>query len=226
MYSSMFGKRNGLTPRSKDDVEAREQRPHVVLGAPQRRRRGARGRRRRVGAEDLEQPADQALGRPVDEPDRAAGATHAHQLVGHDLVVRGELHAEHGEHAFERGVAERERLDVALEPVHVDLARAPAGDVKERRHEVETGHVGGDRCGSQRDVSGAGGDIEDGLGGVEAHRAQQVVGRDAVDVLGHVGIAARRPHCAVLLLETRGGGSTHGAHLPSRDLTNRVRNVD
>ena len=116
-----------------------------------------------------------------------------------------EHHAEHGQHAVEGRVAEGERLGVALDPVHVDVDRAGAGDVEERRHEVEAGDVGGDPRRAQGDVAGAGGDIEHRVGGEEADRAEEVVGRDAVDVLGHVGVAARRPDRTMLLFETRGG---------------------
>ena len=84
-----------------------------------------------------------------------------------------------GEHAVEARVGERQRLGVALDPGDAAVARARAGDVEQVGHEVEAGDVGAELGGAQRDVAGAGGDVEHGVAGLDAGEREQVAGRGA-----------------------------------------------
>jgi hypothetical protein len=83
-------------------------------------RHGVRGRRRQVAAHDPEQLADLALGRPVEEADRAAGLANASELTRGDVVPGRELHAEGGEDAVEAAVLEGQLLGVARDPLDLD----------------------------------------------------------------------------------------------------------
>ena len=78
-----------------------------------RRRRGERLHRR-------EQRAEHALGRPAQQPDRAAGAADAHELVRGGLVMGREHHADRGHDDVERLVLERQVLGVGLDPVELE----------------------------------------------------------------------------------------------------------
>ena len=126
----------------------------MARAAPQRRRGGERRRGGHVAAHDLEQLADQALGRPVDEPDAPAGTADARQLVRDDLMARGELDAEGGDHAIEDVVLERDLLGVSLDPVDGDVVGDGARPrrVEQLGREVEPD----DRCargrGADREV--------------------------------------------------------------------------
>ena len=119
----------GRAANSSTTPVASNRRRTWLLVAPLRRRRGERRRGGQVAAHDLEQLADQALGRPVDEADAPAGTADAGELVRDDLVARGELHPEDREHAVEDASSNGQRLGVALDPVDGDVvgsARARA----------------------------------------------------------------------------------------------------
>ena len=81
-----------------------------------------------------EELADEALGRPAQEADRAARAADPQELAGRTHVIGHEHHAHARQHGVERAVRVGQRLRVALLPVHV---RAIPGQVKSpewRRH--------------------------------------------------------------------------------------------
>ena len=185
------------------DVRAGEQRPDVLLAAPQRRRRGVVRQRRQIAAHDPEELADEAVGRPVDQPDPPVRAADAGQLARGDLVPRRELHAEHRQHDVERRVGERQRLGVTLHPLDVDTGEpgAPPRRVEQLGREIDANDVGTRASRTDRHVAGAGRDVEDLLPGRHRDTAQQVRRRHLVDVLGHRGVVARRPRGPVRLLE-------------------------
>ena len=97
-----------------------EQLAQVLLAAPQRRRLRAGRRRRGERPHRPEQRADHALGRPAQQPDRAARAADAHELVGDVLVVRREHRADRGHDDVERLVLERQLLGVGLHPLELE----------------------------------------------------------------------------------------------------------
>lgn len=111
---------------------------------------------------DRQQLADLAAGGPVDQADPSAGPADACELTGDDLVARRELHAERRQHDVEVVVVEREILGVALDPVddHVALGGAPAGGLEQLRRQIDADDLraGGGR--PDRDVPGAGRDVE------------------------------------------------------------------
>ncbi len=93
-----------------------EQRPDVLLAAPQRRRLRTGRRRRGVRLHGGEQLPDESLRRPVEQADGAAGAADPDQLVGAGLVMRREHHPDAGQHGVEVLVRERQCLRVAPPP--------------------------------------------------------------------------------------------------------------
>lgn len=115
-----------------------------------------------MGADDLEQPADEALRRPVGHADAAARTRHAQHLACSGGVVRREHHTEGGQqHRVEAARLIGQRLGVGNLETHVCQALglgAAAALVEQRGHVVGRGHVGkAARC-RQRGVAGAGGD--------------------------------------------------------------------
>jgi hypothetical protein len=171
------GMRDGprLALEAQRDSGALEQLAHVALVAPgQRRVREARGRRQ-VRGDGAEEVADGALGRPRDQPDAPARAQDPGELVGHDLVARGELRTERGQHEVEVPVGEGQRLGVPLDPLGVDprVGGASARHLEHLRGEVESRHPGARLRGGDGSVAGAGGDVEHTLAVVGAEPADQ-----------------------------------------------------
>src|SRR5215211_7908620 len=209
------GERRGSALELELETVAREQLAHVVLVAPEWRRGRERRWRRHVLAEDAEHAPDQALRRPVHCTDRAAAAAHAHQLVCRDLVARGELDAEHRQNAIERGVRERQRLAVALDEGDLEprVQRSRARHVEQLGREVEADDARPAPRRAQRDVAGAGGDVEHVVLARDADGREQVHGRHLLDQGGNLRVVAGRPGRAVLRLELGDGiglvGDTH-----------------
>ena len=115
-----------------------------------------------MAADGLEELADEACGRPVGEPDLAAGAADAQHLGRGAVLIGREHHAERRNDGIETRVRERQRLRVGLaegdvEPVRL---RALAGPLQQRRHVVGRRHRAPAARGGERNVAVAGGDIE------------------------------------------------------------------
>ena len=111
----------------------------VRLGAPEHRRLHAGGRRH-VGAHRAEQLADEALGRPAREGDRAAGAADAEQLGGRRAWSGANIEPNTDVTASKERVREGQRLGVALQELDVEplgggaaRGRARAGTGRSRR---------------------------------------------------------------------------------------------
>ena len=83
------------------------------LGTPQSRRLDT-WRGREVLPYRLEQLSDEALGRPVGQADPAAGFADACKFARRTCLVRGEHHAEGGQHYVERRVGEWQILGVGF----------------------------------------------------------------------------------------------------------------
>jgi hypothetical protein len=161
----------------------------------------------------FEHPADQPLGRPVDEPDRTARAADPDKLGRDDGVPRGELDAEDREDFVERRAGEREIFGVSHHELELDSGPvgAVSGDVEQLGHEIEPGHLGRARC-FQRHVAGSGGDVEDLVAGIDADGREQMRRRDVIDVLGDARVVACRPRGAVDVLQCCDGIGGRGAH--------------
>ena len=104
-------------------------------------------------------PAGVQLSSPIRPP----GADHADQLVGGDLVVRGEHHADAGDRGVELGVGVRQRLRVGDLPAQLradPLGRLAAG-LDQVWGQVAGDHVRASQGGGDGGVAGAGGDVED-----------------------------------------------------------------
>jgi hypothetical protein len=97
-----------------------EQTPGVLFAAPERRRLCAGRRRCSERPHRPEERAEHAVRRPAEEPDRAAGAAHPDELVGHRLVERREHDADRGHDDVEGLVAERQMLGVCFDPLEVE----------------------------------------------------------------------------------------------------------
>ena len=84
-------------------------------------------------ADQLEQLADEALGRPVGHAEAAARAQHAQHLVGGALVVGREHRAEGRQHDVEAAVGERQVLDVGdLERYRQAFGAGPGAPLSSR----------------------------------------------------------------------------------------------
>jgi hypothetical protein len=172
-----------------------------------------------MACEQLEELGGQALGGEVDHADRAARPAHAHQLVGDRPMVGREDRADRGGHHVELAVGERQRLGVGVHPLelHASCVRLAAARLEVLRREVRRDDLCPRLGGADRDVPGAGGDVEHPLAGgdparLHQHRAEPPhrVDREAV-------IVAERPHGALLGLAGRhlldpgqGRGLQHG----------------
>ena len=110
-------------------------------------------------------PSGVQLSRPILAP----GPAHPQQLVGGDLVVRREHHADAGDDRVEGRVVEGQRLGVGLLQVIAQVARRCARpDVEQRRREVAGDHLGPGSGGRERGVAAAGRDVEDAVPGRDA----------------------------------------------------------
>lgn len=131
-------------------------------------------------ADHDEEPADEALGRPVRETDAAAGAHHADELLRGAAVVGGEHDAEYRGRDVERGVGERQVLGVGDLQIQRQSFRrgAPADRLQQRRDVVGRCH---DRkapgCG-ERGVAVSGGDVEHALAGAQVDRLAEALADD------------------------------------------------
>ena len=105
-------------------------------------------------------PAPRSVNAADAEP--PARPQHPRQLGRGHRVARGEHAAEGGEHDVEAVVLERQRLDVALDPVDRDAgggrARPRGGEVLGRQ--VDPGHTAARPRGGDRDVAGPAGDVQ------------------------------------------------------------------
>jgi hypothetical protein len=117
------------------------------------------------GADGLEQPADEALRRPVGHADLAAGPAHAHELARGLLLVGREHDAEGRQHDVEAAVRERKALRVGLpEGDRQAVGLRTLAAALEQRADVVRGHdVGEATGGGERRVAVSSGDVEDAL---------------------------------------------------------------
>jgi hypothetical protein len=122
-----------------------------------------------VAAEGLEHLADEAFGRPVRQPDAAAGAAHARHLDGRLRVVGGEHHPEGRQHGIEARIGERQGFDIGDLEAHVQAlgARALGTAVEQAGDVVGRGHCRAAAGRGERGVAVAGGDVEHALVGAQ-----------------------------------------------------------
>ena len=184
-----------------------QQPPHVVLVAPQHA--GRAGRRRDVGGQDGEEARRPALRRPVDEADQAGRAADAQQLARGGDVVGGEHDPDRRDHDVERGVGERERLGVGLDPLDDEpLGFGPAAaDVEQRRRQVGRHDAAAGARRGERDVAGSRGDVEHADARADPARMDERGAERGEDVARDTVVVAERPDLARTrpgLLRTRG----------------------
>jgi hypothetical protein len=148
----------------RDDRLRTEQDLQIGLAAPQRRRLHAR-RRRNVFADGLEQPADEALRRPIGHADLAAGTADAHELPRRLLLFGSEHDTEGREHDIEAGVRKGQIFRVGFLEGDGQALRFGAHPAAfEQRADVVRRHDVSEAAGrGQRRVAVAGGDVEDAL---------------------------------------------------------------
>lgn len=147
----------------------------------------------------------------------------ARELLRHELVARRELHAERGQHAVEALVLERQVLGVAFDPVDGDslLLGPPAGGREQLRGEVDADDLSPGGGGPERDVAGAGGDVEHLLPRLEVGAGEKVAPRPLVDQLGDGGVVSGRPGGAVHALAISYSGHVR-QHPPGGRLAHRA----
>ena len=173
-----------------------------------------------MGADGLEQLADEALRRPVGERDAAARAAHAHQFGGGALLVGREHHAESGQHHVEAAVGERQCLRIGLLERDVEaLGRGPFARPRQQRgNVVGCGNVGPATCGGERGIAVAGRDVEHALAGTQVDGLAQLLADD-LQRRADDGVVAGRPGGVLAGLDggeigrgraDRGVGDGHG----------------
>ena len=155
-----------------------------------------------------EQLADEAVGRPAREGDRAAGAADAQQLGRRLRVVGREHRAEDGRDGVEGGVRERQRLGVALEELDVEAlgGRALAAALEEGRHVVDADRRAAVPGRGDGGVAAAGRDVEHAPAGAQVGGVAEVLG-DEHDPGGDDGEVAARPGLLLALLDGAEVGS-------------------
>ena len=163
-----------------------------------------------------EELADEAVGRPAGERDRAAGPADAEQLGGRLLVVGSEHGAEHRRDGVEGRILERQRLGVALEQLDGEAfgVRPAAAALEQRRDVVDADGSAAVARRGDRGVAAAGGDVEDAPAGLEVGGVAEVLG-DEHDPGGDDGEVAARPGRLLALLdgaEVGGGGVQRVGH--------------
>ena len=139
-----------------------EQRPHVFLVAPQRRRLRTDRRRRRVRLHHLEHLADEAIRSPTQYADRAPWPAHPEQLVRRRLMVRGEHDSDAGRHDVEGVVPVGQGFCVSQLPrqLHAVAGRKRPTGIEQLRGQVGCGHPGTGQRGRNRGIPRAGGHVE------------------------------------------------------------------
>ena len=135
-----------------------EQRADVLLVAPQRRRLRAGRRRRRVRLHGREHLPDEALRRPADQADRAAGAAHPDQLVrgapgGAGRTSRPTQDMTASNVVRRRTAAPRRRPPARSAPPRSSASARPV--VEQFRGQVAGDHVRAGQGGRDRGVAGA-----------------------------------------------------------------------
>jgi len=126
---------------------------------------------------------------------------------------------ERREHTVEAAVLERQVLGVALHPLDLDarLRGSLARPDEQLGREVERGHACAQPGGPDRDVAGAGGDVEHLHSGLDRYPLEQVLRRHGVDEpFGHGRVAARGPGAPVGPLQFREAGWAGGAGVKNR----------
>ena len=115
-----------------------------------------------MATDQLEEPPNEALRRPVRDANAATGAQHAHDLVGRALMIRRKHRAERRQHYIEAAVRKRQFLDVGLLESDDEAlgARALTALVEQRRHIVGRGDAGEAARSGERRVAVAGCDVE------------------------------------------------------------------
>ena len=155
-----------------------------------------------MGADRAEHLADEAVGRPARERDRAAGPADPEQLGGRLRVVGGEHRAEDRRDGVEGGVRERQRLGVALEQLDVEAlgGRALAAALEQGRDVVDADGRAAEPGRRDRGVAAAGGDVEHAPAGVQVGGVAQLLG-DENDPGGDLVEIAARPGLLLALLD-------------------------
>ena len=189
--------------------------------APQRRRLHA-GWWRQIFAQCLEQPADEAVRRPVGEADLAARLADPEHFGRGLVLIGGEHHAERRNDGIEARGRKRQRLGVGFAEVDGEpLGRGPLLAAREqRRHVVGRRDVAEAARRGQRDVAVAGCDVEHLAAGAQVECFAQLLADDLQRGADHR-VVARRPGGLLAGLEPaeiglrcgsgfEGGGLGHG----------------
>jgi hypothetical protein len=146
-----------------------------------------------VGPDDLDELADEALGRVCHESDPATRPAHAEELARRLLLVRREHGPEDRAHDVEVGVGDGQPLGVAFDEGHFDALGhgPPAGPLEQRGDVVDADDRAAASGRGQRGVAAPGRDIEDPLGGMDVERLDEELRHDQDLGPGHVVVAAR-----------------------------------
>jgi hypothetical protein len=107
------------------------------------------------------------------------------------------------------------------------VARGPAaGGVEQLRRQVEPDDLGATNGGLERDVAGAGGDVEHRVSGLDVHVSEEVARRRLVDDLSHGRVVTCGPGGAMNALEfCNGGHANDGPGRPSVRASGEPRNL-
>ena len=147
-------------------------------------------------SEDVEELKRGTARSEIDHPDSAARSTHTQELVSDAAVVRSEHRATARRDDVEFSVLEWQRFCVRLAPLELDAirrGRAAAG-FEIRRREVRC-HDGGPALSrANRDVAGAGSDIEHTVASGDAARLDEHWAELPHGCLRKPVIVAERPH--------------------------------
>src|SRR5690606_30361961 len=176
--------------------------PQHGLGAPSGGRAQAGRRRRGIAADQPQQLADEALGRPVRQADASSGHDNARQLRGRPLLIRGEHDAKGGKRHIVAAVVERQRFGIGLAKRYGKALRiGPLLATREQRRHIVRGSD--PRKTARRRQGGipiAGRHVEHPAAGAQLDRLAKFFANDLQRAADHR-IVARSPYGMLALLD-------------------------
>src|SRR5689334_17783565 len=147
-----------------------------------------------MSADNLEQLANEPVGRPVRHTDLAAGFTYAQHFRRGFFLIRREHHAKGRDDGIKAGVLEWELFGVSFPELNwkAFCIAARTSSLEQCRHIIRGSNLAPAPGRGERDVTIAGGDVEYLLSSPQIHRLAQALA-DNLKRRTYDGVVARCP---------------------------------